>query len=427
MGPDCVVENGIPKTINDHYTLADFNQEDQIKVLNWVKDNILPDQNNVICHSTIKSQIERDALVYITGNQVKHAMLQCGFCPIDESELYWDFNALSLKNDDLNHHSVYSVKSGLGATEFDEYGNAKFPDPIIDRINNTGIFGGSSRSRFEIIPQDDSQLIIINGSGLYYGPLPAERRLFIQPPLYRNRIAEILVDDLRIIRFEDNRYAITKVLEHQIGIRRNQLLGLVAEAVIVHRCWDNAEVNERWLRLARYSSNRCSDAHMFRALGTGFESTKLQHRWQHNPSDKQRDIVWVDSNEYLALMDGGTAFAGRPAGLQVKTSEDGTKYILDDLRKANYGVPIAYVALNDDYERVLEKAPDIRPGIDLIDVRDVDIASYNEIKQYAPLIYGLLNGRISPEDVIREASEPVLQNALLANTMQFTNTSIILR
>ena len=135
----------------------------------------------------------------------------------------------------------------------------------------------------------------------------------------------------------------------------------------------------------------------------------------------------MDSNEYLALMDGGNTFAGRPAGLQVKTSEDGINYILDDLRKAHYGVPIAYVALNDDYEKVLEKAPGIRPGIDLIDVREVDTAAYYEIKQYAPLIYGLLNGRISPEDVIREASEPVLQSALLANTMQFTNTSIILK
>ena len=426
MGPDCIVENGIPKTQNDHYTLADLNQEDQITVLNWVKDNILPDRSSVISHGTIKSQIEHDAGVYITGNQMKHAMLQCGFYPIDESEWYWEFNAISLKNDVLNHPSAYTVKSGLGATEFDEYGNAKFPDPIIDRINNTGIFGGS-RSLLETVPQEDSQLIISNGLGLYYGSLPPERRLFIQPPLYRNRIAEILVDDLNIIRFEDNRFAIKTVLEIQINRRVSQLLGLVAEAVLVHRCWDNAEVNERWLRLARYSSSRCDDAHVFRALGTGFHSTKLHHKWQYNPSDKQRDIVWVDSNEYLALMDGGNTFAGRPAGLQVKTSEDGLNYILDDLRKANYGVPIAYVALNDDYEKVLEKAPGIRPGIDLIDVREVDTAAYYEIKQYAPLIYGLLNGRISPEDVIREASEPVLQSALLANTMQFTNTSIILK
>ena len=47
MGPDCIVENGIPKTQNDHYTLADLNQEDQITVLNWVKDIILPDRSSV--------------------------------------------------------------------------------------------------------------------------------------------------------------------------------------------------------------------------------------------------------------------------------------------------------------------------------------------------------------------------------------------
>ena len=63
------------------------------------------------------------------------------------------------------------------------------------------------------------------------------------------------------------------------------LLGKIAEAVLVRRCQEDPK--------------------------------------RYNPSDTQRDIIWVDDEGVPALMKGSSAMVGIEAGLQVKVSLHG--------------------------------------------------------------------------------------------------------
>ena len=422
---DCFIRNGVPLTTNDHYTMADLDLPVQKMVMQWIADNIFPGgPNDIEHHGHLKHQMEYDIGVYVSGNQMKDAMLQSGFRPIDPREWYWEFNVVSRKESILSEGRRTPVEYGLFPTIIHADGTASLPEPIADRTP----FGAGIEPVFfqrqPVLSQQVPHIILANGNGLFVGEAPENKRLYVPTPLFQNRIVEILIDDLGVIEYDPNRDAMRSVIKQQVAqakVRTMHILGHVAEAVIVHRCNEIEEVNERWLRVARFDMRSGIDVSELTAIGTGFKSTEKKYRWLYNPDDTQRDIIWRSNNGDLAMRAGGTRFTGTVAGIQVKASWDGIQYLRKDLKEEKYCVPVVYFPLNDDFEQLLQAAPNARPGIDLIDVRDVDIAAYNEVCQYYPLIYRLVEGSITPDDIINEArSVPILRNALLSNVLQYT-------
>ena len=60
----------------------------------------------------------------------------------------------------------------------------------------------------------------------------------------------------------------------------------------------------------------------------------------------------------------------------------------------------------------------VEPGVDFIDVRDLDANAFFEIKEYYPLLLGLFNGQMSCDDFVKEASGVnSLRNGILATTL----------
>ena len=87
------IRNGIPWTKNDESLLTDLPAEDQEAVLNWIKENIRPRKRKLEGRSSygIKHILEHDTGIYTTNNQFKHAMLLCGYGPVDAHKLNWNY------------------------------------------------------------------------------------------------------------------------------------------------------------------------------------------------------------------------------------------------------------------------------------------------------------------------------------------------
>ena len=246
-----------------------------------------------------------------------------------------------------------------------------------------------------------------------------------QTTIWRNTaggLFPILVEETGSIRFEENKAVFAEILRTNPKISAMQLLGKVAEAVIVRNCTDDTQLNRIWLSIARKNRTLQKIANSFKAIGTGLHSTKDRYPQKYNPSDPQRDIIWINEKGECALVSGAHSTSGTIAGLQVKVSGNGVNYIQKSLENQRYEVPLVYFPMNNDFERILDRVnrDDMRvePGVDFIDVREIDKDAFFEIKDYYPLLMKLFTGRMSGDDFVREASGSTsIQNGILATTL----------
>lgn len=287
------------------------------------------------------------------------------------------------------------------------------------------------------------QVALIDGDGHiialqpYYDYQYGKRDLKILLPAYGRRLGEILVDETGSIRFEDNKWKLAEIITIDSSVASMNLLGKIAEAVIVRECADNPEENYEWFQRARRAKAQRRTAKKFHAIGTGLNSTKTRFPKRYNPSDPQRDIIWVDDDGIPALMFGGNGNSGIEAGVQVKVSLDGRRYILNDLLNRRYEVPLVYFPLRNDFDRIVDEISRktiidpytkvqryIVPGEDFIDVKAVSPEIFEEIRAYLPLVRALIDGELTAWDIVNESTHnPLLQNAVVSSVLTETNAT----
>lgn len=235
-------------------------------------------------------------------------------------------------------------------------------------------------------------------------------------PVRGGRLVQILQDEIGNISYEDNRLILKHIFVSNVNVTAMTLLGKIAEAVLVRRCQDDEESNRLLFQLARRKKTKRNTARRFKAIGTGLKTTEREFPKRYNPSDTQRDIVWVDDEGIPALMSGSSTISGIEAGLQVKVSLYGLGYMVNDLIDNRYEVPMVYFPINNDFERVVDRlikehrtyvydpeSGDYRGiciGEDLVDIRAIDYDAFEEVKDYYPIVYDLINGDIELVDLI---------------------------
>ena len=244
--------------------------------------------------------------------------------------------------------------------------------------------------------------------------------------MYGRELYDLLVDGLNVIRYNENgKLILGVILQSDINRTAMQLLGRIAEAIIVRNCNHDAGVNRKYISIARKKQAKMKTADKFWALGTGLNYTKI-----YNPSDTQRDIVWVNDYNELAVMKDGdnySATSARIAGLQVKASKDGIKYVLPAILADRYDVPIIYFDIENDYHKILNKIykdTHIDIEYDIIHPREVDPAGYDEFLHYVDLVYAMIDGRLSPEELVVGAGrndDELMKNALMSTTLSNIN------
>ncbi len=91
-------------TKNDNALYTDLTTEEQKTVLNWIRMNIDRRRTPLYGRSSygLKHILERDTKIYMTNNQFKDAMLECGFFPVDMTELNW-YYCISMQSPCFTH------------------------------------------------------------------------------------------------------------------------------------------------------------------------------------------------------------------------------------------------------------------------------------------------------------------------------------
>lgn len=231
---------------------------------------------------------------------------------------------------------------------------------------------------------------------------------------------DILYDDHGYIPFDDKNFIslckhIKKNHKNQIIMQR---LGRIAESVIVRRCSRDEKSNQKWMEIASLRNRVSLDkAKEFKAYGTGLVSTKRMCVLAYNPNDTQKDIIWVNKEGARFMVNGSSCVAGKEAAIQIKVSQNGAKYVFQDIVNRRYSVPLVYFDLSDDYLKLFVDAQsrfiDVRHNTfalnDLkcyfIRGREIDPDAHDEIKFYSEIISALIKGKLSEEDFVKCAKD----------------------
>lgn len=253
----------------------------------------------------------------------------------------------------------------------------------------------------------------------------------IQKIMYGRQLYDLLVDELNVIRYSENGTLILGViLQSDINRTAMQLLGRIAEAIIVRNCHNNIIINQEYFSIARQKRAKEKTARKFYALGTGLNYTKINYPKHYNPSDTQRDIVWTNDVGELAIMknqDRYSTTSAKIAGLQIKATKNGIKYVLPDIIQGRYDVPIIYFDIENDYHKILAKVykdTNVDIEYDIIHPNAIDPRGYEEFLHYVDLVYAMVDGKLHPADLVIGADKSddiLMKNALLSTTLSNIN------
>lgn len=259
------------------------------------------------------------------------------------------------------------------------------------------------------------------------------RNVVILVAAYGRALFQILVDDLGVVRLEDNQWTIKMLLNADPYKAAMQLTGKIAEAVIVRRCHEDMEVNRKYLSKARQKRTAKAVAARYEAIGTGLRETQ-KHRGLYNSHDQQNDILWVNEQNQVALRE-ETRSAGIYAGLQCKVSKNGVRYLLQDFLEHRYIVPVVYFDLSQDYEelltRVYEKLrhEDIKLENLLVSARAVDPVGYDAVCNYAEMVEAISMGKLSIDTLVNQSliqNDDFLKTAFVAQALDDDGTALYL-
>lgn len=251
------------------------------------------------------------------------------------------------------------------------------------------------------------------------------------------KLFDILLDELGFIKWEENKYIFRYILNQDPLISVIQILGKIAEAIVVRNCNNNENLNHIWFSKARLKSTNKKTSENFKAIGTGLLSTKKNFFQKYNPNDTQRDIVWIDKNNRYALIPNKSSqISGLVAGLQLKVSSNYHNYILDDILKSKYENPIVYFDLNNDFYNLIEDLisnefitlNDV--GRNIIQGRSLDSEAHYELLYYYELVNAIINNKLTINDLVLNSdnygNKNILKNAIIGIAMNKINTEDIL-
>jgi hypothetical protein len=222
----------------------------------------------------------------------------------------------------------------------------------------------------------------------------------IQSVAYGNSLLDILTQEAYLTE----NLGLRQILTNNPYADATRLIGNLAEALVVKYCNKNLEINRTLARYARFGEREHKNLDNYIALGTASKLTQQNYLQHYQPNDTQRDVIWVDKfdNARQLACIGGTGSSSKPAGLQIKASNDGLKYVLPKI--SDYFYPILYFDIGDDWHIV--KSSLVANGINATLIHPDEIAS--EIKQtlkgYFNLVVSIINGTLTIQRLIEMAN-----------------------
>lgn len=208
-------------------------------------------------------------------------------------------------------------------------------------------------------------------------------------------LIDILLEESAIKLSEnDGSVILNRIFTGNSHADATRLMGSIAEILVTKFCNEYQEVNRRLGMYAKGASRLNNDMDNFIAVATGAQKTQQLYPNWYNPSDTQRDIIWVrkDNLDSQLLCVKSKSSFGKPAGLQIKTSHN-YQYVLNSIERYHY--PVLYFDLNNDWWKLDNALKNINFTGVLIQHDDIT----NEIKKillnYFDVVVKIFSGEIS--------------------------------
>jgi len=201
-----------------------------------------------------------------------------------------------------------------------------------------------SRNVRIVVMQDDGKILELQSLAEFI----AEPDPLAVAAAYGNTFLDLLLQE----SYVTDKLQLRQVLTGNPHADATRLCGNLAEALVVRYCNTYPEVNRTLARHARFGEREDQRLDNYIAIGTASKVTQSIYPQHYQPNDTQRDIIWIDRTDGTRQLNcvGGSEMASMPAGLQVKASHDGMRYVFPNIK--NYVYPILYFDLENDWHDV---------------------------------------------------------------------------
>lgn len=222
----------------------------------------------------------------------------------------------------------------------------------------------------------------------------------LQMATYGNTLLDVLIEESYI----SENFVLRQILTGDAHADATRLIGSIAESLVVNLCNEYPEVNRTLGKYARFGQVSHKILDQYVAVATGSMRTRDNYLQHFNPNDTQRDIIWVEKNntenQLLCIRD-NSGPAAKPAGLQVKASHDGLKYVVPTIKKYHY--PILYFDLNGDWGEVHKSVSYHHPEATMIHPDEIQHEIKHILHGYFDIVLALLRNEVTVQQVIEES------------------------
>lgn len=221
----------------------------------------------------------------------------------------------------------------------------------------------------------------------------------LQMATYGSTLLDVLIEESYIS--ED--LELKQIFTGDAHADATRLIGSIAESLVVNLCNSHPEVNRTLGMYARFGQRPHKKLDDYVAVATGSMRAKNEFPQHYNPCDTQRDIIWVErdntENQLLCISPSNNVGA-KPAGLQIKASHDGVRYVVSNIKDYHY--PVLYFDLNGDWGEVQKKVSQHHFAT-LVNPDEIQHEIKNTLKGYFDIVVALLRKEISINRVIQES------------------------
>lgn len=222
----------------------------------------------------------------------------------------------------------------------------------------------------------------------------------LQIATYGSTLLDVLIEESYISKD----LVFKQVITGDAHADATRLIGSIAESLVVNLCNLYPEVNRTLGMYARFGQRPHKKLDDYVAVATGSMRTKNNYPQHYNPCDTQRDIIWVErdnTNNQLLCISPNNSVGAQPAGLQVKASHDGVRYVVPSIRDYHY--PVLYFDLNGDWGEVQKRILAQTQSATLINPDEIQHEIKHILKGYFAIVVALLRGETTIKRVIDES------------------------
>ncbi|MCO8321129.1 hypothetical protein ABEG10_11780 [Burkholderia cenocepacia] len=217
---------------------------------------------------------------------------------------------------------------------------------------------------------------------------------------YGPTLLDILVEESYI----SSTLQLNQILTGNPNADATRMIGSIAECLVVDICHKYPEANRLLGMHARFGSRASSKLDQYVAVATGSMRTKRLYGQHYNPSDTQRDVIWVEkenTQNQLLCISSNNSISAKPAGLQIKASHDGVRYVLPTIQ--NYHYPVLYFDLDGDWVKVREAMIAQNITCPLINPDSIYRELRHALQAYFNIVVAIIEGKTTIQQVITDS------------------------